>query len=264
MLLLATAVMFAQTPSIDRGGTVNAATNGAGQPVTAGSLVSIYGSQLASGVALADTVPHSTQLGQTSVTFNNVPAALDFVAGTQINAQVPWNVLPAGTSGSVNVVVTRNGVSSAPDPVVITQFGPEIYATSGHALAFIVTDPNDTARYYAFAAPAGSIQGFRTSPARAGDVLLIYATGVGPVDSPIANGASSSDKLRQTTTTPTILFNGTVPGTVLFAGLAPDFPGVYQLNVRVPAGLPGNSATRLQVQNGGITSSLNGGTIAVQ
>ena len=243
---------------------MNAATDSTGAnvsgPVSAGSLVSIYGSQLAAGIALAQSVPHSTQLGQTSVTFNGIPAALDFVAGTQINAQIPWNALPAGVSGTVNVVVTRNGVNSAPEPVVINQFGPAVYSTSGHALAFIVSDPNDSARFYAYAAP--NTAGLRTSPAKVDDILLVYATGMGAIASSIPNGSSPDAIL--TNTKATVLFNGIVPGTVLYSGIAPGFPGVYQINVRVPAGLPASNAMKLQIQMGGVTSPANGGTIATQ
>ncbi|HCC55781.1 MAG TPA: hypothetical protein DEQ47_00680, partial [Solibacterales bacterium] len=188
MLLLpvAVGVTFAQTPAISPGGTVNGASFASG-PVAAGSLVSIFGTQFAAALAAAESVPLSVSLAGTSVTFNNVPAPLDFVSPGQINAQVPFNVLPDGGSGSINVVVTRNGVSSAPDQVVINQFGPGVFAANTHAIAIIATNPSDP-RYATLAAPPGSIPGLTTNPAVPGDVLIIYATGLGPVNPPVQSG----------------------------------------------------------------------------
>ena len=68
---------YAQTPSVSTGGVINAA-NGI-SPVAPGSLVSIYGSELASGLAQADTIPLGTSMSSVSVTFNGVPAPLLFV-----------------------------------------------------------------------------------------------------------------------------------------------------------------------------------------
>ncbi len=52
---------------------------------------------------------------------------------------------------------------------------------------------------------------------------------------------------------PTILFGG-VAVTPAFSGLTPQFPGVNQINVVVPAGITGN-AVPLQIRQGGLTSS---------
>src|ERR1035438_1757956 len=92
MLWAAAAVAaYAQVPVVTSGGVSNAANGIA--PVTPGSLVSIYGSNLAAGLAQADTIPLATTMSNISVTFNGVPAPLLFVSGGQINAQLPWNVL---------------------------------------------------------------------------------------------------------------------------------------------------------------------------
>src|SRR5580765_7617788 len=90
LLLMAAAVAaHAQTPVVSPGGVGNAA-NGL-STVTPGSLVSIFGSNLASGLAVADSIPLATTLSGVSVTFNGIQAPLLFVSGGQINAQLPWN-----------------------------------------------------------------------------------------------------------------------------------------------------------------------------
>src|SRR6516225_7079754 len=108
---------YAQSPVVNNGGVINAA-NGI-TPVTPGSLVSIFGTNLASGLAQANSIPLSTTLNGVSVTFNGVQAPLLFVSGGQINAQLPWNVLSSGTAGSATVVVTRDGSVSAPQSLQV-------------------------------------------------------------------------------------------------------------------------------------------------
>ena len=241
----------AQTPAINAGGIVNAASFDPGQPLAAGSLVAIFGTQLAPGLAQADTVPLSTSLSNVSVSFNGIAAPLDFVSAGQINAQIPYETLPPGGSGTINVTVTNAGAVSAPEPIVINPVAPGVFAVNGHAIAIIATDPSDP-RYGTLAAPSGSIPGLTTSPAHANDVLIVYATGLGAVTPAVQSGHDSLDQLRTTVLTPTVLM-GNVPSPLYFSGLTPQFPGVYQVNVGVPQVTPGN-AVPLQVQINGITS----------
>jgi uncharacterized protein (TIGR03437 family) len=247
-------IASAQTPTVADGGVLNSATFARGQAVSPGSLVSIFGSELAAGIAQADSIPLSTTLANVSVTFNKVPAPLVFVAGGQINAQLPWNTLSSGTlSGSVDVVVTRNGVASAAKQIPVGPFAPGIYAVDNRAIAI---NPDGS-----LAQPAGSIPGINTRPAKQGEAIIVLGTGLGAVDSALANGANSRDKLRSVTTPPMVLINGlTAP--VLFAGLSPDFVGVYQVNATVPNTTGAGNAMPLQWAVGGV-SSPNTTTIAV-
>ncbi|MEK7404692.1 MAG: IPT/TIG domain-containing protein [Acidobacteriota bacterium] len=246
-LLLASA-LFAQTPAVTPGGVVNAASFAAGQPAAPGSLVSIFGSNLAGSLAQADTIPLSTSLSDVrSVTFNNIPAPLIFVSAGQINAQIPWNV----TTGTANAVVTRATGASAPAPVEVSTFSPGVFAlASGSQLLAVAVDSDEGA----LAQPEGAIPGVRSEPTRPGRILILYANGLGPVDPPAETGRASLDRLRTTTTTPVVLIGG-LPAEVLFSGLAPQFVGVNQLNIRVPAGVRSGSAVPLQIQAGGITTT---------
>jgi uncharacterized protein (TIGR03437 family) len=85
------------------------------------------------------------------------------------------------------------------------------------------------------AAPTGSIAGLPTRPAKRGDGVFFYATGLGAVDSPIADGAASLDKLRHAVNPITVVVDG-IEVTPLFSGLSPQFPGVNQINFIVPNG----------------------------
>lgn len=241
LFLLPATVVLAQTPAVSPGGVVDAATFSA--PVVPGSLVSIFGSNLASQAASAGTAPLPLTLGGASVTFNAIPAPLLYVSPTQINAQLPWEV-PA--KGPVSVVVTSNNASSTLQSVAVGEFSPGLFAVAGHPIAI---NPDGSV-----AAPAGSIPGVATYPATPGDTLILLASGLGNVSPTGITGNNSLDALRNTTTAPHVLIGGS-PVPVTFAGLSPQFVGVYQINIVMPADTGPAAAAALEIEAGSITST---------
>ncbi len=256
---------FAQ-PTVFSGGVINNASYAKGQAVAPGSVVSIFGSGLAAATLSFDTVPLSATLGSTTALFNGEPAPLYFIGadveGTapdlygQINAQLPWD-LP--TTGTVNITVKNGSVTSVPVPVPMAAVAPGIYsipAGVGYAVAFNYMDA-------AIAAPVNANLGYPTHPAKAGDILTMYATGLGPVglsptgtggaSSPPVTGAASLDATRYTLTAPTLTIGG-VPAQIIFSGLTPQYVGINQINFIMPAVPPGN-AIPIQLSEGGITST---------
>src|SRR5258708_32038127 len=166
MLCVLSVPGFSQAPVVADGGVLNSATFAVGQAVSPGSLVSIFGSKLASRTAQADSIPLSTSLANVTVTFNNVAAPMLFVSDGQINAHLPWNALAAGTlTGSANVVVTTDGVPSAPRAIPVGPFSPGIYAVNSRAIAI---NPDGS-----LAQPVSSIPGIACSPPTADDYLII-------------------------------------------------------------------------------------------
>jgi len=252
---------MAQTPVISAGGIANGASFGLApnNAVTPGSLISVFGTNLASSAASADSIPLSTQLGGVSVTINGTRAPLNYVchlcvggSGDQLNIQMPWGV----TGSTAQVVVTNGSSTSAAATVNVAQFNPGIFSVNngvGVAIAFFVDG--------ALAAPGGSIPGLATRPAKAGDILQIFATGLGAVDSHVNDGAAPT-QLTNTLTMPSAMIGG-MPAQVQFSGLAPGFVGINQVNVAVPNGAPTGNAVPLQLQMGGLMTT-NQVTIAVQ
>src|SRR5688572_6283712 len=257
-LLACAAVGSAQTPVIAPGGVLNGASfDKTGQPVAVGSLVSIFGTDLAAATASANSVPLSTQLSGVTVTFNGTAAPLKDVvhsaAGDQINAQVPWEALSAGSqSGTAQVVVSRNGVTSAPLAVNIGSSAPGIFTFPGGLGQAVAYGNSDGV----IAAPVNAGLPFTSAPARIADpqTLVILCTGLGPVDPPVATGANANDgRLHQTVTVPQVLVGG-VAANVVFSGMTPQFVGVYQLNIVIANGTPTGNAVPLQIVMNGITS----------
>src|SRR5262249_13828098 len=89
--------------------------------IAPGSLISIYGSNLAASTATAGTIPLPLTLGGASVTINGVTAPLLYASSTQINAQVPFEIQP----GTANLVITSGGTVSA--GISVTATGPGIF-----------------------------------------------------------------------------------------------------------------------------------------
>jgi uncharacterized protein (TIGR03437 family) len=243
-------------PSVSSGGVLNGGSFIVGQAVSPGSVVSIFGNGLADATLVGDTIPLSASLGATTVFFNGEQAPLYFVSAGQINAQLPWDLLPSGvTSGTVNVTVKNGAATSVPTAVQLAALAPGIFSIpSGAGYAVAINNADGS-----IAAPPGAIPGITTHPAKAGDVMILYANGLGPVgfdgktvsEPPL--GAASLDATRYTTTTPTLLIGGT-QAQLLFSGLTPQFVGISQINFIVPAVAPGSSIP-IQLVEGGITST---------
>jgi len=137
---------------------------------------------------------------------------------------------------------------------------PGIFAVNfgvGQAIAYGNSDGQ-------FAAPVGSIPGLTTHPAKIGDptTLVILATGLGAVTPPVTTGSAVTDgQIHYTVVNPTVLVGG-VETQLIFSGLQPQFPGVYQLNIIIAPGTPTGDAIPLQLVMDGITTT-NQVTIAV-
>jgi len=245
IVLLAGAVTGqSQTPIAPAAGVINAASFLS--PIAPGGLISIFGSNLASALAVADTVPISTSLGNVSVTFNGIAAPLMFVSGGQVNAQLPWEIPPSGTA---DMVVTSNGQPSTSVSVPVGPFSPGIFADGTQAIAYGNSDG-------IIAAAVGALPPLTTHPAKINDplTLAILATGLGPVNPPVQTGNNVTDGVAHTTaTSPTVTVGG-VQAQLVFSGMSPQFVGVYQLNIVIAPGTPTGNAVPLQISIGGVTS----------
>jgi uncharacterized protein (TIGR03437 family) len=225
-------------PTIGNGGAVNAATNSG--PLAPGTLASIYGSNLAPTTAQASTLPLPTTLGGTSVYINGFAAPLLYVSSTQINVQVPWEMGLGNGSAPFTVIVSGPASpGSAPGSPFNGTLGNTISASIGaYSPGIFIALQAD-----------GSLTSAK--PAGPGDILVVYANGLGPLDNPVASGQPAPlDKLSRTTQLPKVTI-GSVSSEVLFSGLTPGFVGLYQINLRVPPGVTPGTATPLVVSIGG-------------
>lgn len=194
--------------------------------LSAGSIVAIKGERLSGGTSQASTVPLPTTLGGTRVWFNDLPAPLFFASPGQINAQIPFEL---GTASRIQVVVSNGGPPGTPQVVPMLPVRPGIFLYGDNRPVIVNTATGQ------LVAESGSV--------RRGDVLVIYATGLGAATGSPPPGVPAS----LTTLSPVLAEIKVVLAGIavdpLFAGLAPGFVGVNQVNVVVPLNAPLGQAT---------------------
>jgi uncharacterized protein (TIGR03437 family) len=230
---------------------LNGASFATGQPLAPGSLGSLFGVAIVNAPAAASTVPLPMSLGGLSLTVGGVAAPLLYVSATQVNFQVPWTV-PVGPA---DVIATVNGTALTKFTVTIAPVEPGVFSLQYGVGQAIATNLDGT-----LVAPVGSIPGLVTRPAKPGDAIIVYATGLGAVSPSIDSGAAPGSVLRDTSVKAQVLIGGK-SSDVPFSGLSPQFVGVNQLNVVVPSVAAGS--VPLQINSDGVIST-DQVTISVQ
>ncbi len=182
-----------------------------------------------------------------------IPAPLLFVASNQMNFQIPWEL--DTSAGVLEAVIIANGVATAPIQVAVAAFAPAIFTFDFGPGRAVATNLDATV-----AQAEGALDdfGLPARPVRIGDFLVILATGLGPVDPPAVTGDDSLDEdgsfVQRNVVGDVRVFIGGVEAQVVFAGLSPQFPGVYQLNVIVGEGTPVGDAVSFVIEIGGVRS----------
>jgi uncharacterized protein (TIGR03437 family) len=75
----------------------------------------------------------------------------------------------------------------------------------------------------------------QNNPAKKGETVLVFLTGLGAVDPAVADGAAGPSNPPSKVKGDVTVFIDDQSAPVSFAGLAPGFAGLYQLNVQIPA-----------------------------
>ena len=205
--------------------------------------MSLFGSQLATGITGATSIPLPTTLSGATIFVNNAQVPLIFVSPGQINFQIPFEV-----SGQVQVRVDREGQRGNTVTAKVGRRGAGLYGFPGTPYGIV----QNASRNNAFPWPdTPTFAGVAKAAARPGDTLVLYGSGFGPVNPAVATGAAAgSDQLSRLTETPKVSFGQNFFGPFvdpLFVGLAPGFVGLYQLNVRVPNNLVANPNTPIRL-----------------
>jgi uncharacterized protein (TIGR03437 family) len=200
-------------------GIVNAASNApAGDPISPGEFIAMYGTGLAAQTVVT-TPPYPMTAGGVSVTIGGLPAPLYLASSGQITCLVPYGV--STSAGTTDIVVTNNGVKSNTVTVPILPTSPGIFSAD-------LTGQGD-----------GIIVHFNTgslvnaqNPAQPGETLIMYLTGMGALQNPVSDGvaANAADSVQTSTT---LQVDGVV-ASVQYSGINPAYPGLYQINFKMP------------------------------
>ena len=220
------------------------------RPLAPGEIFSIFGQGIGPDTAATGSFDAadelSTSLAGVEVLFNNKPAPLFYVQSQQINAQVPYEMTGLA---SAQMQVIYQGTALATVQVSLEDASPALF-TLNYGSGNVVALNQD-----------GSVNSDQ-NPAQPGSVVVLYATGEGQTTPAGVTGQGSQAPFPKPVL-PVSLTIGGIPATVSFAGEAPGFVGLLQINAQVPTGFvpSGDLPVVLTV---GEFQSQPGVTLAVQ
>ena len=234
LCLLAVAQLCAQraTPDYTQSSIVHAATGLAGA-LAPNTIATIYGVNLSDSTrALQATdifggsMPITLPGTDCNILVGGINVPIYFASPGQINFLVPAELLP----GRVRLTVNLSGISGRAADVQIAATAPGLFLATPKTPAAV----DDKGRAITLA-----------SPAIAGQWVVLYATGLGQTLPPVISGeiALRAAPLARTLH---VWLNGKAI-TPAYAGLAPGYAGLYQINLQIPADTPVNPEVRLEV-----------------
>jgi uncharacterized protein (TIGR03437 family) len=207
-----------------------------------GGLISAFGANLTGDVFMsAATTPVPNSLNGLTMSVNAQPAAILAVTPWQINAQIP----PGLPDGPAKFEIRfADGSSSNAVQQEVRTISPNVLTLAG---------TNSTDCQDAVLHGGTGILTDAQHPATAGEMVEIYASGLGPTGPEVQAGVPAPVSPLAALQLPVTVLLGGVPAQVTFAGLGPRLIGIYQINAIIPVGL---TASRQQV-----TLGVNGGTL---
>jgi len=162
-----------------------------------------------------------TTLGDVQLLIGGILAPLLYVSPTQINFLAPANLQP----GSYVLRVVRQGTTGQAQ-ILLLDAAPALFLVDNGKLAATHADGKLITE---------------ESPSRPGEIIVVYGTGLGRTDPRQLDGVIPRaaapilliDQLRIQ------LEQQDLPASsVLYAGITPGYPGLYQINIRLPDILP--------------------------
>lgn len=229
----------ANPPVLNAGGVVSAASFTSQAPLSPGSMISIFGSQLATGQTSAGQLPLDTQLSGTLVAIGGRPLPLLYASDAQINAMIPYDI---AVNTQQQIVVRRGSSYTVPATVTLAAATPAVFTKdkTGKGQGVVLDAQNR------FVEPGNA--------AKAGDGIVIFCEGLGTVDPSIAAGNAAPLSPLARTVNPVSLTIGGVAAQVFFAGLTPNFAGLFQVNALVPDGIAAGDAVPVVLTAAGVSS----------
>ena len=223
-------------------GIVNAASFApATNPVAPQEMVTLSGSNLATGTAEASGFPLPTTLLSTRVLVNGIAAPLLSVSPTQVTLLVPSHASPTLTAYAAFEVLNSGATcatgSQCPNSALVTMYtnytAPGVFALAQNGLGPAAADG---AGYNAIGA---------NNPAKAGDLPMLFVTGMGASTPSLLDGMPSSPTGLPlnwldiaNASALEVYFDGLASPNIPFAGVVPGYPaGMYQINAQIPSGV---------------------------
>ena len=234
-MILNGAISTNTAPVLFANGTVDPFYRVGGAALAPGTIVEVYGMGLASQTTSPGSLPLPPQFNGTFITVGGLQAPLDFLSSGQIDAVIPFELAP---NQQYPILVSANNAFTLPDVLDVVPVQPAI-AGLGDAGSHIIAQHSVD---YSLVT--------ETSPAKPGEVLIIYLLGLGATNPSVASGAAApGTPPLAMTTNPVTLSVGGQNAQVFFAGLTPGLAGLFQIDFMVPTNAPKGDLPVFATQN---------------
>ncbi len=226
-----------EAPSYTAASVVNAATNLSGV-LAPNTIATLYGTGLSYTTRAVSTddigsgvLPLVLPGSGVRVSIGEAPAHIYYVSPTQVNFLVPGNLSP----GPAEMQLTLDGRAGPAVKIQLASAAPALFKWGEKWIVACRADGSGITSEV---------------PARPGEIIILYATGLGrttpnPRSGELPKQAAPLEKLSDFR----VLLNGDeIPaGRILYAGVAPGYAGLYQINLQLPDSLSANPEIRLRL-----------------
>ena len=190
--------------------------------ISSGELITLRGANLGpAALAVVSTIPLPKTVGGVQVLINNQAVPILMANATQIVIQVPYHV----AVGIASIQVSYKGALSNTITSVVNITTPGV-----------LTQPLGGVSRAAAHHPNGSLV-TPSSPAKIGESLTVFLTGLGDPSVNLGDGAAGPVVTPAKPAAPYVIYVGGVVTTPTFLALAPGLVGLYQMQFPVPPGL---------------------------
>ncbi len=221
---------------------------GYGSKLSPGSIFCLFGQNLSLSTGGATTIPLPPSLNGTTILVNGVAAPILWTSSTQVNAQLPFET----NVGIASLIVqVANAATMASQTITVNVTSPGVFTSSANGITIGAIEHGAD----------GSLVN-ATSPAKAGEIIWIYLSGLGATNPTLPTGQAGNG--QTTALTPTVSIGGQ-PAQVLFSGVS-MYPGLYQIDAVVPNLLSGNFeifvSSAGNTSQGGVVVPIAGSSIS--
>jgi len=224
-----------EAPSYSTASIVNSATNLAGE-LAPNTIATIYGTGLANTVRALraedirnGTLPFELSGAGVRVLVGTLPAQLYYVSPTQVNFLIPPNL----KAGDTDIQLTLDGRAGPAVRLKLLESAPALFQLDSEMAVATRAD--------------GSVV-TREQPAAAGEVIVLYATGLGRTDPDAEYGLLPLRPayIRRFPELAVWLGGKAIDSrSIFYAGVTPGFAGLYQINLTLPEKLELNPEVRV-------------------
>jgi uncharacterized protein (TIGR03437 family) len=223
-----------QPPVLAPNGTLHNLNPVVGAPLAPGTIVEVFGSGLGPPVGVSPgVIPLVNTFDNTYVLIGPYQAPLYYLSSGQLDIQLPAEL---DATQQYPIVVSANNAITLPDTLSIVPATPGVAAFANGGIIAQHTD-------YSLVTAA--------SPAKPGEVIIIYLAGLGATNPSVASGmpAPSTPPLAEVTLPVTVTVDNQ-NAVVDFAGLTPGSAGLYQIDFQVPTSASTGNLNVVVMQNG--------------